>query len=186
MKKLFSIFLCMALIITISTASAAAEIPSNPTYCVIEQIESVISVENNQFVLDLSEVNKLLTSDEIELLVNHLEKVNNIIMFYNVDSVSVKDGFVLHFPNSNSNFDVVGSSEINGDFWTNSAPYEGITKVIVRWYGYEVWLSRSVVQGVIVAGTAGGLYLASLIPLVGLAFGNSCWCTCRVVLSRKC
>ena len=142
-----------------------------------EEIKDRITVVDNQYVLNLSRKNNLLTEDQVEALHNYLEAVNTMIREYNITDVSVENGFSVEISDAeiiaktrklldlgydDQLYDFVSSEE-----WMRSSSFEGSWGLNVYWWGVEVWLPRWFVQLCVTCAATAGVVLAGTLPPIG-------------------
>ena|GEM_PF-3895711 len=155
----------------------------------MSKIENYVTIENGKYALKLTkEAEKLFSRDSINYAQNHINALNYVIKRNSVSDVSVDQGFIvkisdkklaeayksLGVKDSNiegNNYVSLKSKPVNSinTIYTinsdNIITSGGITKVVFKWDGIEIWLS-SVATRMICIGGAG-----AVIALFGLALG---------------
>ncbi len=187
MKRIVSLVLCLTLLsmtIFVGTAgsvSADTQPLSLTQEGNLEEVKERISVVDNQYVLNLSRENNLLTKDEYDALQNHLEVVNALIGEYKITDVSVENGFSLQISDAEMRA-VAEKLVLNSDDsqlhnlvlseeWGRTSSYEESWGLNVYWWGVEVWLPKWFVEMSMYCATAAAAVLVNTLPLAGQLVG---------------
>ncbi|MEC1157994.1 hypothetical protein [Cytobacillus horneckiae] len=180
MKKSFLYLLLVATLIigfAISPGVAAASTENEFSDQLIEKVNPYIKINQNKFIIvneeglrsnisyseylqvkeSLEEVNRMLKENP------KLEQIDKFTFAYEITDEEIKEIAA----KEGIEFDPNGGEEYDDD---NTILKQGVTKLGIKWWGYEVWLSKSVVQHMLgISISACGVFLGALLPGIGWA-----------------
>ncbi|WP_433957951.1 hypothetical protein [Cytobacillus horneckiae] len=181
MKKSFLYLLVTTLMIgfAISPGVAAASAENEYEFSdqLIEKVDSYIKIKQNEFIIvdeaglrsnisyteylevkeSLEEVNRMIKENP------NLEQIDESTFAYEITDEEIKEIAA----KEGIEFDPTGGEEYDGD---NTILKQGVTKLVIKWWGYEVWISKSVMQHILgISVTAAGVFLGVVLPGIGWA-----------------
>lgn len=176
MKKLKTIIaltlvLVMVFVTSISTFAAnttaestdATAISANVglTKSTIDEIDQYIKIENNQYVLVLPKnVEKKMTESQLTAIKQSINTTNNLIKNSSVSIDSTTKTAIHTVPDQQ-----ILKSDVNTV--NPMVTYGGVTKVVFYWWGFQLYLSSSMVRYIAIGGVGAISAILALIPGVG-------------------
>ncbi|MBU9721619.1 MULTISPECIES: hypothetical protein [Bacillaceae] len=130
----------------------------------VKVVDEHITIIDNAFVLtDIDTLRSNITSDEYELIVKVISETNESIKLTNNSMETEDNTFTAEITDRQAQLQMIKAG-YNVNLQTSSglefgtlSTNEGVTKVVWRWWGPEIYLSRTVVQNIILHGTGVGL-----------------------------
>lgn len=142
----------------------------------IIKFNEYIDLNNNNSYTLKDEALKELTESEYKKINSILSEVNQAIIEMNNDPTIVQDFEIEVLPpqnHLNNPINTVNNNQLSTRATKASKYKEGVSKVTVHWWGLKFYLSRSLANKALVAGTTlGGIWLPSrTIASVGAMLG---------------
>lgn len=159
------------------------DISSNSDSESIKVLGKFVTVNNNKYVLNLSESDKVNYSEDlIKLAQNQIYKTNRILDLYGITNLDVQKGSLIEEVSDSEIYKRVKNANIEGFDIANSSIAKsekaaGVSKVIAYWWGVDVYMSKGLLTDIRSSSLsiASGI-LAAAIPglaaLLSIALGT--------------
>lgn len=191
MKKIMSMLLAFLILVSFAIApgvNAAENSEELISKEIIEIVNPYVKVTEESFKLtnvkelkgkiskkEFKQVKEQIKQSNIILKENNkLSKVNEDTFLYEINDLTVKEeleagGYEYDLEKSTS---IEYKSSSNFEVESSGWDYNGYNRLYVKWWGVEVWLSKTTVANIL-AGTvaAGAVLLGIILPGIGWAIG---------------